>query len=380
MASTVAPSVRPTSVQQRHGARLACSAARPGSRASSSIWSHSSSGSGRRSGLGGAAAAAAASSASAPVSPGATSSAAPVAEGEREVRPGIWEGYWNWEGHRIRYQRSGDDAAAPAVLCVHGFGASACHWRKNLPVLGQSCRAYAIDLLGYGYSDKPDPRQQPVSAIYNFHTWSRQLRAFTKEVIGGGPATLTCSSVGGIAGLQAAIDEPALFSGVQVINISLRMLHISKQAPWQRPLVKALQDTLRTTALGPWFFGQIATKKGVKNVLQQCYGDPAAVTDELVDLILTPGLQPGAVDVFLDFISYSFGPLPEDQLQAVTLPVSVVWGEEDPWERIEWGREFAKYPSVQEFVSLPGVGHCPQDEAPNLVNPLILDFVRRVAP
>ena len=32
------------------------------------------------------------------------------------------------------------------------------HWRKNIPVLGQSCRVFAIDLLGYGYSDKPDPR------------------------------------------------------------------------------------------------------------------------------------------------------------------------------------------------------------------------------
>ena len=33
----------------------------------------------------------------------------------------------------------------------------------------------------------------------------------------------------------------------------------------------------------------------------------------------------------------------------------------------------------QEFVSLPGVGHCPQDEAPHLVNPLILEFVQRHA-
>lgn len=53
----------------------------------------------------------------------------------------------------------------------------------------------------------------------------------------------------------------------------------------------------------------------MKSVLQQCYGDPAAVTDELVEAILTPGLQPGAVDVFLDFISYSSGPLPEELLQ-----------------------------------------------------------------
>lgn len=34
-------------------------------------------------------------------------------------------------------------------------------------------------------------------------------------------------------------------------------------------------------------------------------------------------------------------------VQAVGVPVSVVWGEEDPWEKIEWGREFAKYPSVE---------------------------------
>ena len=54
---------------------------------------------------------------------------------------------------------------------------------------------------------------------------------------------------------------------------------------------------------------------GVRQVLQQCYGDAAAVDDELVDIILNPGLQPGAVDVFLDFISYSSGPLPEQQLE-----------------------------------------------------------------
>lgn len=118
-------------------------------------------------------------------------------------------------------------------------------------------------------------------------------------------------------------------------------------------------------------------------MLRQCYGDPAAVTDELVDAILTPGLQPGAVDVFLDFISYSEGPLPEGQLTELAavggVPVSVVWGGADPWEKVEWGREFVKYPAVEEFIELPGVGHCPQDEAPHLVNPLVRAFVERHA-
>lgn len=50
----------------------------------------------------------------------------------------------------------------PWLAC--SFGASADHWRKNLPVVGQSCRCYAIDLLGYGYSDKVCWQLQPLLA------------------------------------------------------------------------------------------------------------------------------------------------------------------------------------------------------------------------
>ncbi len=80
---------------------------------------------------------------------------------------------------------------------------------------------------------------------------------------------------------------------------------------------------------------QLHVYQGVKNVLQQCYCDKSAVTDELVQAILKPGLEVGAVDVFLDFISYSGGPLAEDLLKAMpsTVPVSVVWGEQVGWKQ-----------------------------------------------
>lgn len=68
------------------------------------------------------------------------------------------------------------------------------HWRKNLPVLGEHCRAYAIDLLGYGYSDKPDTRGAP-NTLYTFPNWSRQLQAFIQEKVGE-PVILTCNSGG----------------------------------------------------------------------------------------------------------------------------------------------------------------------------------------
>ena len=55
----------------------------------------------------------------------------------------------------------------------------------------------------------------------------------------------------------------------------------------------------------------------------------------------------------------------------------VVEGDKDPWEKVEWGRALKDYLSVEEFVELPGVGHCPMDENPGLVNPLILGFIQR---
>ena len=66
-------------------------------------------------------------------------------------------------------------------------------------------------------------------------------------------------------------------------------------------------------------------------------------------------LQPGAVDVFLDFISYSGGPLPEELLPQVGCPVSILWGEADPWEPIAKGRVYGDFDCVEEFIPLPGM-------------------------
>ena len=231
---------------------------------------------------------------------------------EVELRPGTFEGFTSFRGHKIRYQRahgpSTSSPSSPTVLLVHGFGGNCDHFRKNIDELAQrdgGNRVYAIDLLGYGYSDKPDPRQAETNAIYNFDTWSDQILEFADAVAPGEKVLICTNSVGGIAGLEASIKRPDKVASVMLMNVSLRMLHEKKQSAFAKPFVAALQKTLRTTDLGPWFFSQIATTKGVGNVLRQCYHDASAVTDELVDYILRPGLEPNAVRVFLDFISYS---------------------------------------------------------------------------
>ncbi|CAM9004219.1 unnamed protein product [Rhodiola kirilowii] len=260
------------------------------------------------------------------------SSSSSWVESQLQETTAIQTSVWKWRGYSIRYQYSGDDG--PALVLIH--------------VLEQT--------------DKPNPREFGDSSFYTFDTWASQINDFCSEVVKDG-AFFICNSIGGLVGLQAAVWKPHLCKGIMLFNISLRMLHIKKQ-PWN-------------TDVGKLFFKGVATPESIKNILCQCYYDTSQVTDELVQIILQPGLLPGAVDVFLEFICYSDGPLPEELLPEVKCPVLIGWGDKDPWEPIELGKAYGNFDSVEEFVVLPDVGHCPQDEAPRLVNPLVEAFVAR---
>ena len=281
---------------------------------------------------------------------------------------------WNWKGHKITYQQAGD-TGTPVVL-VHGFGASWGHWRKNLPVLGESYHCYALDLIGFGGSDKPQPGQE---IEYTFETWGEQLADFCREIVGS-PAFLIGNSIGCIVVMQTAVDNPELALGVAAINCSIRLLHERKRVtlPWYRNYGSlVMQQVLGNKNIGNFFFNQIAKPKVVRNILLQAYRRPEAVTDELIDLLMTPAKDKGAADVFLAFTRYSQGPLPEDLLPRLTCPTVLLWGTEDPWEPVAMGKELAQIPTVDEFIPLEGLGHCPQDEAPEMVNPILLKWIEQ---
>ena len=280
---------------------------------------------------------------------------------------------WTWQGFPITYQSCGDTGAA--VVLIHGFGASWGHWRKNLPVLGESFRCYAIDLIGFGASAKPTPGE----VEYTFETWGQLVADFCREVIQE-PAFLVGNSIGCIVAMQTAVDYPDLIRGVAAINCSLRLLHERKRAeiPWYRSAgANFVQQLLANKAIGNFFFSQIAKPKVVRNILLQAYRRPEAVSDELIDLLMTPAMDKGAADVFCAFTRYSQGPLPEDLLPLLQCPTILLWGTEDPWEPVTMGRELAKIPTVNEFIPLEGLGHCPQDEAPEVVNPILQRWIEK---
>ncbi|NET30634.1 MAG: alpha/beta fold hydrolase [Cyanothece sp. SIO1E1] len=279
---------------------------------------------------------------------------------------------WIWQNLPICYQTQGEQG--PAVLLVHGFGASWGHWRKNIPDLATHCRVYAIDLIGFGGSAKPTPGE-PIA--YTFETWGQQIADFCREVIGEA-AFLVGNSIGCVAIMQAAVTYPDMALGVVCLNCSLRLLHDRKRAeiPWYRSLGAGMaQNLLSIRWLGQGFFNLIAKPRTVRNILLQAYHRPEAVTDELIDMLMTPAADTGAADVFIAFTRYSQGPLPEDLLKLLACPTLILWGTEDPWEPIELGRQLAASAGIEDFIPLAGAGHCPQDEAPELVNPILQEWI-----
>lgn len=284
---------------------------------------------------------------------------------------------WQWNGFPICYQTEGEQG--PAVVLVHGFGASLRHWRNNMPVLAETCRVYALDLIGFGGSAKPTPGQfqSGKQVEYTFETWGQQIADFCQEVVGE-PVFLVGNSIGCIAIMQAAVDHPDIALGTALINCSLRLLHDRRRAqqPWfKRVGAPLLQKVLTVKWLGQRFFQQVAKPATVRKILLKAYARAEAVTDELVEILLAPAQDVGAAEVFIAFTGYSQGPLPEDLLAVLPCPAILLWGEEDPWEPIALGKELANFPQVQQFIPLENAGHCPQDEAPELVNPILQAWI-----
>ncbi|MEM9503430.1 MAG: alpha/beta fold hydrolase, partial [Cyanobacteria bacterium P01_E01_bin.43] len=107
---------------------------------------------------------------------------------------------WIWQGHRICHTVQG--SGLPLVL-IHGFGASIGHWRKNIPELAAAgYQVHAIDLLGFGQSDKAE-------LDYAVEVWEALLQDYWREHIGQ-PAVFVGNSIGGLLALMMLAHSPEM--------------------------------------------------------------------------------------------------------------------------------------------------------------------------
>jgi pimeloyl-ACP methyl ester carboxylesterase len=302
--------------------------------------------------------------------------AANAAINPNAIIPGAFPGdYWQWRGQKIYYVNVGDrHPNRPPLLLVHGFGASTDHWRKNLAGLQDEFDVWAIDLLGFGRSAKPDWQ-------YSGDLWRDQLDDFIQQRIGR-PAVLAGNSLGGYASLCVAAQRPQSAVGLVLLN-SAGPFTSTEPAPQPNPIQQAVSRVTRNVMLQPlpsWLLFQYARQRSViRKTLQKVYIDQTAVTDQLVEDIYRPSCDPGAAKVFASVFKSPRGEMIDVLLSQMSCPLLMLWGEGDPWIRArERGAKFRQhYRNLTEHYLQ--AGHCPHDEIPDQVNDLMRQWIKQIA-
>jgi Predicted hydrolases or acyltransferases (alpha/beta hydrolase superfamily) len=284
------------------------------------------------------------------------------------------------------------------VLLVHGFGASSGHWRHTIPALAGDAEVLAVDLLGFGASDKPRsclPGESPGpgSVRYCFDLWAELVADLALEAGSTNHQRLHLvgNSIGGIVALTAALllrqrRQPP--HQVVLIDCAQRALDdklLAEQPALARAGRPALKQLVRQRWLLAPLFRLLAQPRFIRQVLAQAYPSGAHVDKELVNLLHRPSTDPGAIESFRGFVNLFNDHLAPQLLADLSeplgdiraaVPVRMLWGEQDPWEDPAQARDWAgRFSCVQALEVLPGVGHCPHDEAPELVNPILRRWI-----
>ncbi len=277
---------------------------------------------------------------------------------------------WKWQNQKICYTVMG---SGQPLLLVHGFGAAIGHWRKNIPILAAAgYRVYALDLLGFGASDKP-----PLN--YTLEVWVELLHDFQLEHIQQ-PTVFVGNSIGALISLMVAAKYPEISAGAILINCAGGLSHRPHELnPPLRIAMGAFNRLVRSPVTGKFLFDRVRQKSQIRRSLYQVYRHKEAVTDELVDILYTPACDPGAQKVFASILTAPPGPTPTELLPQVKCPMLVIWGAEDPWTPISGVKIFQvarDQGQAVEIVPIPGAGHCPHDEVPDVVNREIVKWLK----
>jgi pimeloyl-ACP methyl ester carboxylesterase len=174
-------------------------------------------------------------------------------------------------------------------------------------------------------------------------------------------------------------NHPETAAGGVLISCAGGLSHRPHELnPPLRMAMAAFNRLVRSKITGQVIFNRVRQKQQIRRTLLQVYRNREAVTDELVDLLYTPACEPGAQQVFASILSADPGPTPSELLPNVKAPLLVIWGADDPWTPISGAKIFqqaSENGKQIQITPIPNAGHCPHDEVPDIVNPLILKWL-----
>jgi pimeloyl-ACP methyl ester carboxylesterase len=236
--------------------------------------------------------------------------------------------YFAWDEGDIFYKLRGPKGAngqisgtAVPIMLLHGINtaASSYEMRRIFEPLAGEYIIYALDLLGFGQSDRP-----PLE--YDAELYVRLISEFAREVIGSGRGiVLVASSLTGAFAIEAAARQPELFGKLALIEpTGIRVL----AAP-PTPAQYALYNLLRSPIVGDSIFNALTSKPGLSSFLKRdVYANPDEVTAEMVAEYHTAAHQEGGKYALAAFIGGRLNLDIADSFASLKQPILITWGRE----------------------------------------------------
>jgi pimeloyl-ACP methyl ester carboxylesterase len=251
----------------------------------------------------------------------------------------------------------------PPILLLHGLGESTFTWRKIVPALSEAHRVIALDLKGFGRSDKP--RDQAYSA----DDQAALVAAFMeKRELEG--VTLVGHSFGGTVALRTA-----LVPGVRVANRIRRLIIIS--APALPESVASYLNLVEIPALPDALTATLPPELMARMLLNEARGGAGPIPDDDVKGYAAPYYDIAAKHAFLvtaRSIVSETGDAVASRYRGISEPTLIVWCRKDPIVPLRAGQRLKRTLPNARIAVLERCHHLPQDERPTALVGLIRSF------
>lgn len=261
-------------------------------------------------------------------------------------------------GRRVNYVRMGDPSA-PHVVLVHGLAGRWQNWLENIQALAADFDVIALDLPGFGASEMP---AEPIS----IPGYARTVTALL-DALGIDRAHLVGNSMGGQTSARVAIDFPERVE--TLVLVSAAGHSTSKTPAFIAGGAGALGKTLERLMKHREFF---ARRPGLRRLaLLGVAAHPERFRAEMAWELTGLGENTGFAAAANAIISHDF----RNELQRITAPTLVVWGELDRLVGAGDAHRFAcGIPNARKLI-LRETGHVAMIERPAWFNAAIRKFL-----
>jgi len=256
--------------------------------------------------------------------------------------------------------------AGEPILFIHGLGTSTYTWRHLLPEFAKTNRVIAIDLKGFGASDKPaDEKYSVIDQAALVRTFIEQENLQNLTVMG--------HSFGGGVTLALALDL------AESKSRRLKQIVLMDTIAYKQTLPIFFQ-ILTTPAIGPISMHLIPPEVQITEALNIAYHDDKAIPAASVIEYAQPLYAPEAKEALRKTVLQIIPPDIDEyaaRYKSIKLPTLILWCQHDKIIPLAFGRRLALDINGAKLNILKDCGHMPQEERPAETIRAVRTFMKR---